>query len=68
MTKCTEHLQALNDLGALPFGINLSRLNDGCGIAETLAMHDAKWHKNCFVQCSTSRVVRAESSAKKKKN
>ena len=61
-----QNLKALSDLNALPFGINLSRLDDGCGIAETLAKHDAKWHKNCFVQCSNSRVARAESRARKR--
>ena len=46
-----RNLKALSDLNALPFGINISRLDDGCGITETLAKHDAKWHKNlCPVQ------------------
>ena len=60
-----QNLKALNDLGALPCGINISRLDDGCGIAETLAAHAAKWHKNCYVQCSSSRVARAESRERK---
>ena len=54
------------DLGALPCGINISRLDDSCSIAETLAMHSAKWHKNCYLQCSSSRVSRAELRARKR--
>ena len=41
-----QNLKALSELNALPFGINISRLDDGCGISEMLAKHDAKWHKN----------------------
>ena len=63
-----RNLKALSELNALPFGINISRLDDGCGISETLAKHDAKWHKNCYVQCSSSRVARAESRARKQKD
>ena len=60
-----RNLKALSELNALPFGINISRLDDGCGISEMLAKHDAKWHKNCYVQCSSSHVARAESRARK---
>ena len=62
-----RNLKALSELDALPFGINISRLDDGCGISETLAKHDAKWHKNCYIQCSSSYVARAESRARKQK-
>ena len=59
------NLIALDNLGAIPCGINLSRLDEGCGIAKTLAENSAKWHKNCYVQCSSSRVSRAESRKRK---
>ena len=63
-----RNLKAMSELNALPFGINTSRLDDACGISETLAKHDAKWHKNCCVQCSSSHVARAESRARKQKD
>lgn len=59
------NLIALDNLGAIPLGINLARLDEGCGIAKTLAERSAKWHKNCYVQCSSSRVNRAESRKRK---
>ena len=63
-----RNLKALSELNTLPFGINISRLDDGCGISEILAKHDAKWHKNCYVQCSSSHVARAESKARRQKD
>ena len=63
-----QNLKALSELNTLPFGINISRLDDGCGISETLSKHDAKWHKNCYIQCSSSHVARAESRARKQKD
>ena len=63
-----RNLKALSELNTLPFGINISRLDDGCGISETLAKHDAKWYKNFYVQCSSSHVARAESRTRKQKD
>ncbi|XP_063958715.1 uncharacterized protein LOC135154778 [Lytechinus pictus] len=63
--KLAQNLRTLHDLGALPCGINISRLDEGCGIAETLALHAAKWHKKCYRQCCGYRVGRAESVAMK---
>lgn len=54
-----EHIQELHSLGALPMDINLSRLDDGQGIAATLSQHNAKWHKTCHMKFSKEKVERA---------
>ena len=59
-TTLAENLQSLHDLDALPLCINISRLGDGHGIAETLCRHKAKWHKTCYVMCNQTKVERAK--------
>ena len=56
-------LKDLNDLNdnKLPSGINVTigQLNNGSGIAATLKLHKARYHKLCRTYCSSSRVKRA---------
>jgi hypothetical protein len=40
-------LQDFNNLGELPATLQLSKLDEGCGIEATLSAHCAKWHKSC---------------------
>ena len=44
----------------MPLHINISRLDDGDGIHETLVNHNAKWHKACYVMCNATKVERAK--------
>ena len=43
----TELLVGFERIGCLPPSINLSRLDDGSGIEETLKRYEAKWHDSC---------------------
>ena len=52
------NLEELLSLNALPLNIDLSRLDDGSGIEETMTTIFAKWHKSCLVLCSRSQVDR----------
>lgn len=45
--------------------VNISQLNDGSGIASTLASHKARYHKQCRSYCSSSRVKRARAKQDK---
>jgi len=53
------NLSALNELNHVPLSINISRLDDGDGMEKTLAEHEAKWHKACYVLCNATKVERA---------
>lgn len=54
-----EHLSSLHELNSVPLNINVSRLDDGDGMEETLVTHRAKWHKTCYVLCNATKVERA---------
>ena len=53
-----DNLGALDELGSLPLFSHISRLDDGLGIEETLRLHNAKWHKACYVMCNKAKVDR----------
>lgn len=62
LVSLERDLNDFNDLiGALPQGMNVSlnQLDDGQGIADTLKLHNAKYHKVCRTYCSNSRLKRA---------
>ena len=54
-----DNLRSLDELNSLPLCITISRLDDGTGIEETLKLHNAKWHKTCYVMCNKTKVDRA---------
>ena len=47
-------------ISPLPLNLNPSRLNEGTGIAETLIVHKAVWHKTCRTAFSRARLERAQ--------
>ena len=51
-----NNLAELDKLGALPLLIDISRLDDGSGLEETLLKNTAKWHKECYVLCNKQKV------------
>jgi len=53
------NLSALNELNHVPLSIDISRLDDGDGMEKTLAEHEGKWHKACYVLCNATKVERA---------
>ena len=40
-------LEEFRKLESLPVSIDVSLLDDGSGIEDTLSRNKAKWHKNC---------------------
>ena len=55
-TTLERDLQGLDKLGALPFGIDLRRLDDGTGISCTLVTHKSVYHKLCRSACNSIHV------------
>ncbi|KAG0727809.1 hypothetical protein GWK47_033858 [Chionoecetes opilio] len=59
-----ELLVGFDRIGCLPTSINLSRLDDGNGIEETLQRHNAKWHDSCRLLYNRTKLQRAEKRKK----
>ena len=53
-----KNLRQFVELGSNPIPVNISRLDEGDGIENTLAKHEAKWHQSCRLKCSSSRLAR----------
>ena len=51
-------------IGCLPPSINLSKLDDGSGIDETLKRYEAKRHDSCRLQYNSTKLKRAEKRKK----
>ena len=43
----TTNLERFIELDELPMELDVSHLDDGAGIAQTLLKNRAKWHKSC---------------------
>ncbi len=50
----SQNLIKFAELGALPFDI--SRLNEGQGIEETLGVNEAQWHRSCQLKYTSSKL------------
>ena len=59
-----ELLVGFKRIGCLPSSINLSRLDDGSGIEETLKRYEAKWHDSCRLLYNSTKLKRAEKRKK----
>ena len=59
LTFVLEELGEIDQLSSLPFKVNLSNLNDGSGLFETMKRNNAKY-KSCKKECSNSRRARAQ--------
>lgn len=57
--QLAERLLQLKELNALPFGLNLKRLNEAGDIAHTLLEQKAAWHKECYDMCNEQKIQRA---------
>ena len=58
-----KDLKDLEQLGALPFGIDLGHLDDGTGIASTLVSHKTVYHKTCRSACNSIHVKRTRDTS-----
>ncbi|CAG9820342.1 unnamed protein product [Phaedon cochleariae] len=59
-SKLAENLEEFQKLGQVPLGVNVSALDVGAGLKETLIAREAKWHKSCYLKFSTSKLERAK--------
>ena len=46
------NLLEFQKLNSLPMNVNLDKLDEGSGIAETLQSHSAMYHKSCYLKYS----------------
>jgi hypothetical protein len=59
LSSLEKDLKDLEQLEALPFGIDLRRLDDGTGTVSTPVTHKAVYHKMCRSACNSTHVKRA---------
>ena len=59
-------LMKFSQIGCLPPSINISRLDDGEGIAATLYRHKAKWHDSCRLMYNQTKLRRAVKRKRKR--
>lgn len=59
------NLELLYEMDSLPQHIDITRLNSTGGIKETLILNNAKWHKNCYKNCSSLKIERAKRKQQK---
>ena len=59
------HLEEIKDLGALPFDIDIDRINDGSGIEQTLVKNNACYHKLC--RLNLQKLLSKQSNTPKRK-
>ena len=69
------NLLEFKKLDSVPMNINLARLDNGRGIAETLLFHKAVYHKSCYLKFdndklrkSTEKNINCISTTKPKEN
>ena len=62
-----KNILKFHNLEALPLDIDISRLDDGSGISQTLQSNHAGWHKSCSLLFCAMKLKRAEKRAKKRK-
>jgi hypothetical protein len=67
LEKILTKFDAAGLLGSLPFQVDISVLNNGSGIYETLKANKAVYHRNCFLNCSDREFERAVKRKQKEK-
>ncbi len=55
-----QNLLSFQELRYIPMNIDIARLDEDPGIAETLHSHKASWHKSCFNKYSALKLARAQ--------
>ena len=53
-------LMGFSEIGSLPNNIDLSLLDDGSGIPETLSKSNARWHKCCRDKFNATKLHKAQ--------
>ena len=57
------NLPEFKKLESVPMNINLTRLDNSRGIAETLLFHKAVYHKSCYLKFANDKLKRAQKRA-----
>lgn len=55
-----DNLKQFADLGYMPKDVNLSRLDEGDGIAAAFFKHRARYHKSCYALFNSTKLKRAQ--------
>ena len=55
-----ENIKAFDEIGDIPLGIDVQRINDGTGIYETLLKHQAGRHRSCLGQAKGGTSTKAK--------
>lgn len=58
-----DNLSSFRSVGNQPIPVEINRLDDGDGIANTLALNHATWHASCRLNCSASRFARIDQTS-----
>ena len=58
-----ENIERFSELNHLPIEIDVSRLDEGTGISDTLQQHQAMWHTSCKDKFNSTKLKRAEKRA-----
>lgn len=61
-----DNLIGFQDIHSVPLHINLARLDDGTGIANTLVTNSARYHKSCYTACNSRMLDRAGDQRQRK--
>lgn len=56
----SENVERFNKLGCMPRNVNLSRIDEGDGLENTLFPRKARWHESCFLNFNSTKLQRAE--------
>ena len=52
-------LKAFHDIGDIPLDLDITRLDEGSGLAETLIVNKACWHRSCRNKFNAQKLQRA---------
>ena len=61
-----ENILKFHKLNALPFKLDINRINDGSGISQTLKSNNAFWHTNCNLAFCDYKLERAQKRENKR--
>ena len=59
-TTFATNIENFEAMKCLPMEIDVSRLDEGKGLKETLISHRRRWHKRCYVLSNTTKVKRQQ--------
>ena len=61
-----ENILEFHHLGSVPLNIDITRLDEGTGISNTLRSNHAGWHKYCWLSFCRMKLLRAQKRSKKR--